>query len=364
MLVARKSDLLGVLKQVVTFIPRAKTSDSSSIVHLLPDPVGARLALHFPEASIEVLCPLKDGETFTEPMSFLGPRFLAIVARCSDEITITKDETKAVIVSGKSKWVEPLLATKNLRMLGRSDNPLTFNLFFLTSSIAKVRYALDTDSARPALYMVDIENGRVRACNGFQYHEVESDIAGLTCSLPGTLLDNFVKTLRALGSDELQFWCDQDQFYFATDTSTIALRRLEVTFPDLDRLLVRPLKSESPALLQVDRDELLAAAQRVQLATDDDYPYVEVHLTKSEVLLRCTQKLGAEAISSVKALWDTKPRVATFNVHHFVKSIEALDRGTVEIRFGQDSKTSRSPLTVEGVGQWSMLNQTMLSTRV
>jgi hypothetical protein len=88
-----------------------------------------------------------------------------------------------------------------------------------------------------------------------------------------------------------------------------------------------------------------------------------MHLTKQEILVRGTQKMGSEHTSVVKAVWDAKPRVATFNIKHIIQTIESLHSGVLELRFGPDTKKKKSPMAIEGVGTWTMLNQSNLGTR-
>ena len=210
--------------------------------------------------------------------------------------------------------------------------------------------------------MIDVINGRIRACNGFQYHEVDTKIKDLTFSVPGTMTDNFISVMRYFDGD-VEFYEDKNSYYFKNHDDLISVRKLQLSFPDLDRLLVRPLKSSVPALLQVNKGALTKALKQVRSIADDNYPYVELHLTQKEVLLRCTSKMGSDVVSQIEAKWAAKPRIATFNVKHLSQTIDSLHDGVLEIRFGTDTKTKKSPLVVEGVGTWTMLNQINLSSR-
>jgi FlaG/FlaF family flagellin (archaellin) len=118
-----------------------------------------------------------------------------------------------------------------------------------------------------------------------------------------------------------------------------------------------------PALLKVDKGALDKAVRRVKLVLDEGYPYVELHISKNEVVVRGTQKSGAEAATSVKASWATKPRIATFNIAHLSRTLSSLPDGELELRFGNDTKTKKSPMVMEGVGSWMMLNQSNLGKR-
>ncbi len=362
MIQVAKIALVKTLQKVVAFIPKVKTSGTAGVVSLTPIGNTLKLTLSYPEATIESLCTAVSVQNPPERMSLSGQKFLAMVAAADKEILLDVVNSSLEVKSGKSKWVEPM-STPSDRSITLPDAPaVTFDVYPLLTALNTVKYALESDAVRPSLYMIDIKDGLVRACNGFQYHEVDTKISDLTFSIPGGMAESFMAVLRYFDGS-VEFYMDEDYYYFKNKTDTIAVRRLQLTFPDLDRLLVKPLKSDSPALLQVNKSALVKALKQVKLVTDDNYPYVELHLSQKEVLLRCTAKLGSESVASINGKWAAKPRVATFNVSHLSQTLNSLPDGVLEVRFGTDTKKKKSPLVVEGAGSWTMLNQANLSLR-
>ncbi len=357
-----KTELVGTLKKVVSFIPKIKTSDYSGVVSLTPVGDKVKLTLSYPEATIESICDaieVTEGEAL---ITILGRKLLPIVSASDKEVELNVTDEFLEVVSGRSKWREPMPKVASKPILLPEKPTATFNVYNVLTAFNTVAYSVDSDSVRPSLYMIDVVDGRVRACNGFQYHEVSTKNPGLTFSIPGGMSESFIAVMRHFDGD-IEFYSDDDSYYFKNGNDTISVRKVQLSFPDLDRLLVRPLRSEVPALLQVDKAELLKALRKARLAIDDKYPYVEIHITKKEVLVRGTQKMGAEHISSIPAVWDAKPRVATFNIKHIVQTVESLYDGTLELRFGPDTKKKKSPMVVEGTGTWTMVNQANLGTR-
>jgi len=363
MIKVSKIALVGALKKVVSFIPKIKTSDYSGVVSILPLDGKIKLILSYPEATIESICDAISSTPDEPKISIQGRKVLPMVAASDKEVELSiTEEGFLEVVSGRSKWREPMprVSTKPIVLPDKSD--ATFDVYPVLTAFNTVQYAVDSDSVRPSLYQIDVIDGRVRACNGFQYHEVQTKIAGLNFSIPGGMTESFIAVLRHFDG-EVEFYTDDESFYFKNGPDVIAVRRQQLSFPDLDRLLVRPLRSEVPALLQVDRNKLLKSLRKAQLALDDHYPYVELHITKKEVLVRGTQKMGSEHSSVIPAVWDTRDRVATFNIKHIIQTIESLHTGTLELRFGPDTKKRKSPMAVEGVGTWTMVNQANLTAR-
>jgi len=356
-----KPVLVNNLKKVVSFIPKLKSSTSASIVVVDPLEDAVRISLSYPEAAMQTTVGALS-ELTEKQLRISGPQFLSIVSSADREIIFEADDNFATIRSGQSVWKEPM-PTGTVPKIVRPEKPeCVVDAYTLLTALNTVKYAIDSDSVRPALYMVDVIDGRVRACNGFQYHEVNNKVPGMTFSIPGGMVDSFGSVLRYFDGD-ISFYSDDNSYYFENGSDIISIHKLSSRFPDLDKLLVRPLKSEVPALLKINKNKLVTAIKRVKLALDDTYPYVELHINKSEVVVRGTQKSGAEAATSVPANWASKPRVATFNVTYLMRTLASLPEEDLELRFGNDTKTKKSPMVMEGVGSWMMLNQSNLSKR-
>lgn len=357
-----KTELVGTLKKVVAFIPKIKTSDYSGVVSITPVDGKVKLTLSYPEATIESICDASEVSEDETPITIQGRKLLPIVSAADKEVELRVSNEFLEVVSGRSQWREPMPKVSAKPIVLPKEPAATFGVYQVLTAFNTVSYAIDSDSVRPSLYMIDVVDGRVRACNGFQYHEVSTKNPGLTFSIPGGMAESFIAVMRYFDGD-IDFYSDDDSYYFKNGNDTISVRKVQLAFPDLDRLLVRPLRSEVPALLQVDKNGLLKALRKARLALDDKYPYVELHITKKELVVRGTQKMGAEHVSAIPAVWDAKDRVATFNIKHIVNTVENLHDGTLELRFGPDTKKKKSPMVVEGTGTWTMVNQANLGTR-
>lgn len=357
-----KIALTKTLKRVVSFIPRVKTSDTAGVVTLKPTDNGVKLILSYPEAGMEAFCPTPEAPEQEDDLAISGNRLLSIASLADVEVRIQEVDGSIEVVSGSSKWTEPMPTVRRKSITPPTTDPITFDVYPVLTAFNTVRYAVQSDSIRPSLFMIDVKDGKVRACNGVQYHEVDTTIDGLTFSISGGMVDNFIAVLRHFDG-EVEFYDTDDSIYFRNGEDTIGIKKLQVNFPDLDRLLVRPLRSEAPALLQIDKKQLSEALRKVRLSIDEKKPYVEVHLTQKEALLRVTQANGAEAVSKLPAVWDTKPRIVTFHAKYLARTLDSLPEGTLELRFGTDTKKQKSPLVIEGVGSWAMLNQAKIKAR-
>lgn len=355
--------LLGkTLQKVVAFSPKIKTASMSGVVLLQPEEDELRISVHYPEASIETFCPIAEVVGKEPDMALDGRKLLSTVSSAGVELRISVKDGSLVIGSDQAKWKFPMprFLPKNLNL--PAEPVCSFDVYELVTAVKTVKYAVNSDSVRPSLYMVSVKDGKVRACNGFQYHEVSTGISDLTFNIPGNLVDGFYAILRYFDG-EVEFFVDDENYYFLNGDDLISIRKRQISFPDLERLMVRPLKAASPAILKVSKNDIVDAVRKVSMSLDEKYPYLEIHLTKKEALLRCVDTHGAESVATVTASWDTKPRVVTFNVVQLRNTLKSLPDGDVELRFGDDTKHKKSPMVCEGEGTWTMLNQALISPR-
>lgn len=274
-----KIALVKTLRKVVAFIPKVKTSDTAGVVTVEPHEGDLKLTLVYPEAAIEAICPAVDVSDAPDKVTLSGSKLLSIVSSAGKEIRYELEDERLAITSDKSKWIEPMPKSGKRPIVLPPESKATLDVYPLLTAFNTVKYAVDSDSVRPALFMIDVKGGRVRACNGFQYHEVDTKVKDLDFAVPGGMAESFMAVLRHFDG-EIDFYEDDDNYYFENGSDVISIRKMQLQFPDLDRLLVRPLKSDSAAVLQVNRDNLVDALKQVRLASDDSYPYVELHLSQ------------------------------------------------------------------------------------
>ena len=351
----KKIALVSTLKRIVSFMPKTSSEARESMVKVIASDSKIELVLSQPSVHMQSGCEAIVADVGT-PFVISGRKLLEIATTAETDVQFTFDGTRVEVSSGASKWLVPVFKANIPHKDVDMTPTITFDSYDLITGLNTVKYAAATDSVRPSLFMVDVEDGRVRACNGYRYHEVNIQEPGLTFQLPGAMIDGFISVLRFFDGD-VGFMREGNRFYFQNNLDVFSMTKITAKFPDLDKILVRPLKSQSPALLKSNRSDLLNAIKKVRVASDEDYPYIEMHISKSEVLFRCSQNTGAEAVSSVAASWDNKPRIANFDAVSLQESIKAAWDEDIEMRFGRDTKDRRSPLVIEGDGAWSMLNQ-------
>lgn len=300
---------------------------------------------------------------------------LGITGTIRDEVIVMHldaDEGELRIVTTTSEFTiptlppDPFLLTENDYEAwdegGKEDGePIhaTINAPDILNVLRRLKYAVGTESGRPYLMMLDVDNGRFRACDGWKYHEVNLRINHLTFNVLGPGLEALMKVLRQphWEAANTTFYRMQNGFLFDAHGDMLWLPKLNATFPDLDTALIRPLKTKIPSLLRVDREDLISGLKQVRLLTDKERPAVEMYLTPEQMTLR-TSRTSANAVAKVPVRWAAQSRTAYFDVHSLLAFLDAYGRrGDIELRFGTDTKDARGPIVAEGEDSWAMLNQ-------
>ncbi len=349
-----KKDFVGALSKAVNFIPNS-TAGRTSLVYVQSSEDLLRIAVSFPDITFITSCPA-DGDEGADPLALYGRRFYDIIRQTAHRVLIEADEERLTVTSDDSKWIERPVRG-NLKTLALSGEVLAHaDAADLAEAFERVKYAAGKDTIQPRLYLVDVVDGKVRASNGTNYHEVRTGVKGLTFQISNTHVDSFIKLMKAWKGD-VAFSAGPNHYFFTHGRDTLALNKINTEFPDLDRLLIRPLKSQATFILKIRKAEAENAIRRVRLSQADDFPYIELHMSQREVLFRCVGEDGSEAVSKIEAVWNNNPRIATFHTQRLYECIANADREVLEIRFSKDTRDRKSPLTIEGDSSWQLVNQ-------
>lgn len=355
-----KRDLIAAVAKAASFIPNT-SAGRSSVITLAPNQGYLRLSIAYPDGNFTTHCNVEDiGEA--PEVSLYGKRFIDIVGRAEGAIKLSWDDTKLTVHSGKSKWTERALNRSVKAATLTGEQACTFVASELLHCLKEVQYAADKNSMRPTMFVVDVQDGRVRATNGSNYHEAKLVAEGLTFQVSNQQVPSFLKLLKAWGDNKITFTTSDTSYGFKLGGDLLTMARLDIPFPDLDAALLRPLKAQASFTLKVRRTELEAAIRKVKLSSSDDFPYVEAHLTTEECLLKCEHE-GSEAVSSVKAVWANTPRIATFNIDMLQNFISSSTEDILEIRMAKDTRDRKSPFIMGGGTSWSMVTQLKMRPR-
>lgn len=355
-----KSNLVASLAKAVSWIPNS-ASGRTSVVYLKPQDGKLRVAVSYPDVTFSTLC-CAEGDGTEDVVALYGQKFYNIVKQASGDVQLLFEGAEFVVRCSGAKWVErPIRGS-----LQELDPPDVAEAVVKASTLAEafttISYVASKDTLVPSLFAVDVQDGRVRASNGANYHEIRCKIPGLTFQVSNTHVESFTKLMR-LWTGEVHFSQNESNYYFRHEDDVLILRKLNVTFPDLDRLLIRPLKVQAQFLLKVRKLDMEEVLRKVRVSSSPAFPYVELHMHSGEVVARCLGDDGVQAVGKIEAIWNTAPRIATFNTNQLYSIVTHQDNEILEIRLAKDTKDRKSPIIMEGEDSWSLLTQLRMKPR-
>lgn len=357
---ANKKDIVAALSKAVSFIPNS-SEGRVSLVYLQANQDGLRVAVSFPDITFITSCPARVQET-GDPIALYGRKFYEILRQTSHQVDLFMQDSKLALVSEDSKWVERTVVGAMKTLTPPEDVLARVESEDLHQALKSIKYATSKDTIQPRLHIVDVLDGKVRASNGTNYHEVRLGTKGLTFQIGTPNLDAFTKITKAW-TGPISFSADESHFYFTHGSDSLAVARVSTTFPDLDRLVIRPLKAQATYVLKIRKSEAEDALRKVRLSQAADFPYVEMHLSSGECLFRCLSDDGSEAVSKIEANWGGNPRIATFNTSRLYDCILNADKDVLEIKFAKDTRDRKSPLTLENESGWALVNQLKMNAK-
>lgn len=361
-----RSDLQNTLRRVSVLVP--STGEATLSFEAGGKAVGITLA----ESQFEYRAIFAwDGEFPSFGVN--AKTLLSIVGAIRDEFVVfqlEEEDQQLRILTTTSEFSIPLLAPKLMEedeyeawdADGEENGEPIHSIVPVTdvaSALKRLKYAIGSESGRPYLMVLDVHHGRFRACDGWKYHEINLRLNHLTFSVLESGLDALLKVLRQphWEASRTVFYRMANSFIFSGGGDTLRLPRLNVNFPDLDTVMIRPLKTKIPSLLRVDAETLISGLKQVRLLTDKDRPAVEMYLTAEQMTLR-TSRTNANAVATLPVRWAAQSRTAYFDVNSLLAFLDAYGRrGDIELRFGTDTKDARGPIVAEGEDSWAMLNQ-------
>lgn len=239
----------------------------------------------------------------------------------------------------------------------------------LVQSIDLVKDSIGYDSGRPYLMMLACVDGKVIACDGFKYQESSLGDDSVNFTVPATLSRGFIKLINQRGwrEEELAFSLKKgedglDYISVKNKNESFCFKKPKVDFPNLEDILVKPLKSQVPSVLLVRKEEFCKKISQLSGIYDDPSDVkIILNLSKEGLSLEAESISGLSTSVSAKAFidasWAEKERVAIFEYKDLNSIVRKSEDGLVELRFGKDSSKGKSPLVVETTNSWSMLNQ-------
>ena len=270
-------------------------------------------------------------------------RFAAIITACSGRVTLSLDNNRMTIKSGRSRWQLPSLPSSDFPFMVPDGlcKPVKLVGSALASAIGRISSAITVSQSRPYLggAFLDGEGGKLRmtATDGQRCVVCEPGAAwpkdAATVIVPVKLLKLLAAIAATMEGEVSLSWSDT-KFQAILGDVTLTGKLIDGQFPDYRRIIPAPVN----APVMFDPDALRQALRRVALVESEKTRVVKLDIADGRVAVSISANSG-EGNEEVPASFENDARVG-FNVTYLAEMLESIGGETVEMHLAQEKKVA------------------------
>ncbi len=251
---------------------------------------------------------------------------------------------------GENQWASLVCGRSRTRIAGMSresfpelpEMPETLAeipLGVLSQMIASTIFAISAEESRFTLngaLLILKDSGLVMvATDGHRLALVEKHVPlpGLTGSFRALLPKKAMSEIQKLANDDpskpIQFSGNDNHLFFRIDQRLLLSRKLTGNFPDYERVLPK----EHPHMLQVGKDELKAAIERVAQFADERSRAIRIKVLKDELKVHSSISETGESEETIPVEHDGPDVEIGFNAQYLIDFLRAVDGSEVQFHF-------------------------------
>jgi len=294
---------------------------------------------------------------------FPGRKLLEIIKSCEDAVvTVAVEKEVATITCAGATWDISLMPSTGYPIVPDVDaaSAVVVSRAAFVNALTKVKGAAAKEGVRPALQMVDVSKGNVRASDGAIFRQVHvSELADMEMQIPLGAVEDLVKLLRSTEADKMGIGQTADHLLFILGGDVFIITKNNVEYPDVEGLLLAPALTNK-CRLTVDRQQLIAGVRRVRINADEDTKSVAFVLTTDSLDLRTHDKYGDAADQVLEVSYTAPARTFGVNHENLIDALQAIDAQTVTIMLGDNSGSKKAPLFIEDGDTVAVIQQLKL----
>jgi DNA polymerase III subunit beta len=355
-----RAALAGALASLSRVVERRNTIPILANVKL--EAKGGRLTLTATDLDIEAVAVLeaaensKGGDLATSvPAHLLHDILRKLPAEGEVTLAMDADDKRLVVRAGRSRFTLQALPVLEFPSIAASDMPTRFTLgaSHLGSLFSTVQFAISTEETR--YYLNGIYLHVAEAEGGAQLTAVATDghrLARQRCPAPAGAegpWDSFMaglilprktagEVLAALkgakdGKGEVTVEASPAKIRFILPGLTLTSKLIDGTFPDYTRVI--PVANEKR--LVAERDDLLAAVDRVSTISSERGRAVKLSLTEGKLTLAVNNPEAGNSVEEMDADYEGPDFETGFNARYLAEMLGQMASDTVLFKFGDPS---------------------------
>ena len=326
-LVIHKEDLTRALAATTKVVESRVSIPILSSVQLAA--AGASLAIT--ATDLDIIATAGVPAEVTKPGNIcVSAKLLNDIARkATGDITMTLDDDKLLVKSGRSRFSLATLSAEDFPTLGDDKFDAEFEID-LAALFAPVSFAISSEEARYYLQGVFFKGGKSEAV-ATDGHRLGRHYGPELPAFEGVIVPR--KTVGLLPKGKVQVAVSPQKIRIVSDDVRITSKLIDGTFPDYERVI--PKSNER--VVTVDRDALMKASDRVSTVSSERGRAVKFSIAPGSIALAVAAG-EASANDEVEAEYSGEPMDIGFNAAYVRDVLNVLPSGPVKLAL-QDGGT-------------------------
>lgn len=326
-LVIHKEDLTRALAATTKVVEARSTIPILSSVQL----AAAGDGLAITATDLDIIATAGVPAEVTKPGNIcVSAKLLNDIARkATGDITMTLEEDKLSVKSGRSRFSLATLSADDFPTLGDDKFDAEFEID-LAALFAPVSFAISTEETRYYLNGVFFKGGQSVAV-ATDGHRLARHSGPELPAFEGVIVPR--KTVGLLPKGNVKVAVSQQKIRIVLDDVRITSKLIDGTFPDYERVI--PKNNER--VVTVDRDALMKASDRVSTVSQEKGRAVKFSIAPGSIALAVAAG-EASANDEVEAEYSGEPMDIGFNAAYVRDVLNVLPTGPVKLAL-QDGGT-------------------------
>jgi DNA polymerase III subunit beta len=289
-----------------------------------------------------------------------GRKLLEMVKSCDDApVHIDTAGQAATVSCAGALWTINLMQSGDFPDVPYSENPDVVEVPRKTfiSALQRVKGAAAKEGVRPALQMLDLSGGYLRASDGTIFRQVYMvELSDMDMQIPLGAVEDLIKWLRSSEVEHIAVGQTEDHLFFIVGSDYFIVTKTNVDYPDVEQSVLTPAR-QNVIRLSVDRQQLLNGVKRMRLNSNLETKGVTLLLSANELRITARNTYGETGEQVLEAHYGGAPRSLGVNHESLIDVLQAVDSSKVDIMLGVDNGKKHAPIFIKDGDVEAVLQQ-------
>lgn len=260
-----------------------------------------------------------------------------LARKATGDVTMLLEGDRLIVKSGRSRFTLQTLPSADFPDLGSHNYDAEFEID-LAALFAPVSFAISTEETRYYLNGVYFRGGDETVAVATDGHRLAKHVGPVLPAFEGVIVPR--KTVGLIPKGIVKVSVSQQKIRLQTDALTLTSKLIDGTYPDYRRIMPK----QNDKLVNVDRDALMKAADRVSTVSSERGRAVKLSIAPGGVRLAVNSADAGSAEDEVEADYSGEPLDIGFNAAYLKELLGVLPAGEVTIALAD----SGSPTLITG----------------